>query len=747
MAKFLVEEFSPDATRAAATHKNADEFVNYIRFLATSPQLEHSPAVPAILQFLNQPRTKTEHLSAVYYSIRDMNLPVSFWSALVPKIRQELAPSNELADAMVIALCAAPVNIILNEFMNFDFLRMLLPPIDRAQGGELLARRYAAFYAIYSFRNQIKFNDEIVTAALLELSSNRPGPIFICLNLLMFLITVDYPNIDKLIQPYKNTLLNVAFVHGHMLNMNHLSFIVKQAAHSIQTVFSLLPHLSVSASIFVLSLLPSIPDFPRVADLPPAAIVPQICDLITHSYSESCQGELFTTALQISRLTNSHHFFDELSQLLLRKDRQPMAVVALFADVAYSFQVLQRVLSKAIDAAVSKDLFCDLVAVAACIAADAGIDVTQTLLKLLSTQGEASPTWQLAAACVVLYICFQSQFMGDHIQSAFDVTQSMKSLPMRSIFLIALTDLVPVHLRPPLVDLMRQTLFVKRNEANKTTFTTDSADTVDIPLILKVGLAQSIAQISTQEQMRDLADEFNNPLYAVVVKQKARAKSEIPASPFVTCELSSLAVLASALTFRERAGKDVLGVSRPFVEISPAWHAMTVEMASLVSPKNRSVCLDLRLSGKGVIPSLVVSVQVPETLTPPQVPEWAIADLTEGTKVTHRLCFTVRSAENPFAQILIRHEKADVLDIKVCLPLIDLFVRTTQDEPSKAKETLTSEIWLKLRHQQEERVELDDAVWVAREGCVAVRNHVARSSKKAFLALLASANETRAVLD
>jgi hypothetical protein len=89
----------------------------------------------------------------------------------------------------------------------------------------------------------------------------------------------------------------------------------------------------------------------------------------------------------------------------------------------------------------------------------------------------------------------------------------------------------------------------------------------------------------------------------------------------------------------------------------------------------------------------------------------------------------------------------DVLDVKVCLPLIDLFVRTTQDDPSKAKEALTSAIRMKLRHQHEERVELDDAVWVAQEGSIAVRNHVARSSKKEFLALLASANETRAVLD
>jgi hypothetical protein len=152
------------------------------------------------------------------------------------------------------------------------------------------------------------------------------------------------------------------------------------------------------------------------------------------------------------------------------------------------------------------------------------------------------------------------------------------------------------------------------------------------------------------------------------------------------------------------------------------------------------------MSEKGVIPSAVVSFNVPENLTPPHIPEWSVTNLVEGVKVTHRFSFTVRSAANPFVQIIVMQEGALVLQMKVCLPLIDLFVKITKPVGVVQIE-LEKAIWHRLRHQQEAEVDSEDAIWVEHSGCIAVKNHIARSSKEAFLDLLPFAIETCAVLD
>jgi hypothetical protein len=301
---------------------------------------------------------------------------------------------------------------------------------------------------------------------------------------------------------------------------------------------------------------------------------------------------------------------------------------------------------------------------------------------------------------------------------------------------------------------MRQTLFPTAG-SNRTSLSAAGQDGVGIPLILRIGVVRGIAAVASDEQLAELSRQLEDPIFGLVVKRSRGARDPnrgrpslkfealgLPASPFVTCNLPEIARLARGIAYRKR---DIHGTSRPFIEISPPYHALALEIASVVNPKSWTICLDLRMSGKGVIPSAVVSFNVPENLTPPQIPEWAVTNLVEGVKVTHRFSFTVGSASNPFVQITVMQEGAIVLQLKVCLPLIDLFVKIARPEGPVQVE-LEKAIWQRLRYEQPD-VDLEDAIWVDQSGCIAVKNHIARSSKKAFLDMLPSAIETRAVLD
>jgi hypothetical protein len=472
--------------------------------------------------------------------------------------------------------------------------------------------------------------------------------------------------------------------------------------------------------------------------------LPQLLFIVRHEYTDEARAELLTTALQIVRLTNSIEFFNRIVTLMFTMNHGcGLAVVALFADVADSFKVLQLVLRRAIEFSSDKGIICDFLAASAIIAASTSIDIMATLFKLLSTQYENTAKWHLAAACVALYVGRQSQFLPSQFQAAFDVVQSMKSPAMRSIFMIILSELIPVHLRSALVDLMKQTLFpaiYRSIEGDRTTMAADVPDDAGVPLLVRAGVAKSIATIAAPEQLSGLPD----PLLTLVARSGPRARTPSgPVSPFIACSVSELGRLASALAFRASRGKtDVIGVRRPFVAVSPPFHALTVEVASVVSAVRKSLCIDLRISGKGVIPSIVVIIRVPESLTPPLVPEWHVKHLIEGVNVTRRFRFTVENPKLPFADIRIRQEDVDILDIRVCLPLIDLFVRTVPEEKE-----LERAIWEKLKYEQEQKVDSDDAIWVTPSACIAVKNKVARASQKALLALLQSAAVTCAVLN
>ena len=215
----------------------------------------------------------------------------------------------------------------------------------------------------------------------------------------------------------------------------------------------------------------------------------------------------------------------------------------------------------------------------------------------------------------------------------------------------------------------------------------------------------------------------------------------IPLSPFLHVNVIDLGLLASGLYYPSTLPvTSIGGKRREFIEISPVYHALTVEISSTVVPSDRSLSVELRLSAKGVVPSLSVSFNVPVSLTPPQVPEWSINSLNEGSKVTQNYTFTINKLTNPFGLIHIVQDGANVLDIKVCLPLIDMFDMITPDPD------IERNIWQALRFQRT-NVPLKDAMWVNGEGCIAVKNNVARASSEELLNMIPSAIETHAVVD
>jgi hypothetical protein len=76
------------------------------------------------------------------------------------------------------------------------------------------------------------------------------------------------------------------------------------------------------------------------------------------------------------------------------------------------------------------------------------------------------------------------------------------------------------------------------------------------------------------------------------------------------------------------------------------------------------------------------------------------------------------------------------------LSLIDLFVRTVPEEKE-----LGHAIWEKLKYKQEQKVDIDDTIWVAPSMSIVVRNKVARANQKALFAMLQSAAVTRPVVN
>lgn len=738
--------------------KQTEEFAHYVEYLASSPQIDPSAISGPILQFLNLPKYKTqkpERREIVLNAIRDLNLPEDFWSQVLPQFKTELSePENKFHASILMALTSAPPSSIVKIFNNFNFL---IPFLDNENDHI----RYSAFFALYKFRNYIKIDNKVVELTLQQLTNKLPQIAFIAIYLLKFYISVDYQNISELIKPSYNHLKRVIYINGHILNINILRFLFKLIQPSIQELLSMIPHVSYPAAGFIISAMPSCNDFNHLADVPADSVLPVIVDIINHPYCDGITMELLTTALQIIKMTQNMHFFERITDHMLKSNRScKIQIISLFADVAKSIKELPRILNKASQFSKESDFFNNLVSISSFIATKDNVDITKELLKLLSSESTCS-SWKLAASCVAYYAWHQKQFALNEIQNFLEIVKTINDLSIRSLFLIYLADFIPIHLRSDLISAMKLSLFSNSDKGLQSTTTKNTfsmTDTDDsIPMLIKIQLVSSLSMISTDEDLDDIYDRLSQPIFKIALQNGVRNRSTgksrsslpanaslqstIPLSPFLHVDVIDLGLLASGLYYPTTLPvASTNGKIRDFVEISPVYHALTVEMASVVVPTDRSLSIELRLSAKCVVPSLSVSFNVPITLTPPQVPEWSINGLNEGSKVTQTYSFTVNQLINPFAMIHIEQDGANVLDIKVCLPLIDLFDKIQPDED------ISKNIWQNL-HYQQKNIHLSDGMWVSHEGIIAIKDGVARATSEEFLNMIPSANETHAVVE
>lgn len=757
------DNVSTQTDTAKSIPHRPEEFVHYVEYLATSPQLDLSAVSARIYQFLNLNRIKPEKRQTVLFAIRDMQLPEDFWQQMLPQFKTELANSDpKFTEAILMAISSAPPNCIVQTFNNFNFILSYLES-DKEN------IRYAAFYTLYKFRNYIKIDSKIVQLTLDQLNSKISQLCFIAIYLIKFYISIDFQDIANIIRPHYNDLKRIIYVNGHVINVNLLYFILKLIHPSIQDIITLLPHVSYPIAGFLIAAMPSCYDFTHIVDVPSDSIMPFIVDIINHPYCDGIVMELLITALQIIKMSSNLHFFERVSDHMLNSKSSKIQVISLFADVAKSLNDLSRLLNKAYQAAKDSDFYYILVSISSFLATRDNIDITKELMKLLSSESD-SKYWKLAASCVAYYTWHQKKFVNEQIQNVLEIVKMINDLSIRSLFLIYLSDVVPIHLRADVIRCMKQTLFSNSQKSGQLLTTTknefkmsDKDDSISI--LLKIQLVSALASITTDEDLDDIIQELSQPIYMLAMQNGNKKKQQqlnsstnqnrksslspsdlveqqtIPLSPFLHVNVIHLGLLAAGLYYPSTLPvTSIGGKRREFIEISPVYHALTVEISSIVVPSDRSLSIELRLSAKGVVPSLSVSFNVPVSLTPPQVPEWSINSLNEGSKVTQNYTFTINRLTNPFGLIHIVQDGASVLDIKVCLPLIDMFDMITPDPD------IERNIWQALRYQRT-NIPLKDAMWVSHEGCIAVKNNVARASSEELLNMIPSAIETHAVVE
>ena len=756
-SSFPFDDVTAQSSSTKSIPRKTEEFVNYIEYLATSPQLDHSKISQHLLQFLKLPKLKADHKSTILYALRNLNLPEDFWSSFLPSIKADLTENSKNIEETLYALCSCPPSCLLKEFHNFQFVNPYLT-------SKTTGIRFTAFYLLYNFRNFIKVDDEIVNQTLHQLKENSPRLIFLALNLLTFYINIDFPNIAETIALYTSDLIQVVYTHGHLLNIKHLSFILNHIHPSIQTLISFLPHVSISSACFLMSTLPACHDFARISDFPASAVLPNIIDIISHPYSDGMRTELLVTALRIIKISQNHHFFERIRDILFASNQvYELEVTSLFADVIPTQNDISQVLAKANESSNMKVFFNDLVAISSLIALRDSKDISTEVLKLLSKQDEMTH-WKLAASCIATYMWYQRSFFVKQIQGIFEVCSAINDKGIRSLFLIFLAQFAPTHLNVPLLQSIKSIIIGKQSEEikrSKFQITGESNDS--LPSLLKFELVRSFVQIAPKDEIDSISSLLNQPIYKIIIERaieqreklqkETRRRASTPSStlqnideeppipPFICCDVTEVGQIAYALAYPSSGSTlDFQGVHRDFVEVSPIYHALTIEIASVIVPKYRSLCLDLRLSAKGVVPSITIIFQVPATLTPPQVPEWTITDLNEGSKVTKRFSFTVNNLSNPFAMIRVEQEGVRVLEIKVCLPLIDFFRKVEPDRD------IAKYIWNGLHHEKK-GVKLPNSIWVSPQGVIAVRRGITRATEAEYLDMLASAQETRATIE
>ena len=730
------DDVSPSKQKNKEIPRGFEAFSEYVDYLASSPNIDPGYVSSHILQFLVVPKVKPEVKKSVLLALGSMEMPPDFWSALFSKFQQQFNPKWEFAEAMLVALTAAPVSVILQQYNKFTFLT----PFLSAPTQEV---RYAAFAALYKFRDHILITPDIVDAIIANISAKLPKLVFIIINWLMFLISVDYPQINELLKPHHDNLLHVITVFGHLMNEKQLAFLIEYTQPSLHQLISMSIHLSIPSACFVLSYLPSCPDFPLVADMALSCILPLYNDLIRNPMSDGMKNELIIAALEVIRrnknATNNKIYFDSLVALMFSlPGLDDFKLLSLVVNVANIFNALPSLISKAATDAKSPNVFPKLISISCVLAEEKNLDIVSEILKLFTWQTR-DENWRLAAATALQYLYTKHEFTTQHFQELFNVMQSLSEPIIRATMIIILAYYVPVNLRAALVEEARNMLFPNYFVPYHSTYDIKKIEHREtLPTVLRVSLVRILTNLAQGDELEEIEEELKSPLLAPFIKAPMTT-DVIPVNPFSFCTNSSIGMLAAALEFPStNVSSNFLGVTRQFTTVSPSSHALCIEIASNVVGKHKSVSLDVRVSVKQLTPSLSIYFDLPPDFTPPHVEDWHITDLDRGSKVTRRITFTANKMSNPFMNIRAEMEGQVVMNLKVVIPLIDLFDKV---DPNSA---VSKHLW-SLMKCEKKNIPLPDSMWVCWNGCVIVKDGVARADEESYLDMLPSAFNTTAV--
>lgn len=712
-----------------------ETFVEYVEYLATSPQIDPGFCSDHITQFLITPKVKDEYKKRVLFALSSIDLPDSFWSPLFAQFKTQLSPKWKFAEEFLLCISTAPTSSILQEFNTFNFINQFLDD----QNVEI---RFSAFSTLYKFRDNIVITDKMVQSILDNLTMKSPKLVFLSVNWIMFLISVDYPRIQEILAPYKDQIFDILPVLGHLINQKQVEFILNFTQPTISQQIAPVTHSSISTACYILSSLPLANDFPSISNIPLNVVLPLYIDIIKNTFSNGLRLELYTAYLKIliqaEAPAQDKIFFETISDMLLQEQGQTeFKLVALYATVARMYSLLPNIMDKASGPGVNPNYFSKLVAVSCIIGIKDNTNHIRDIKKLLTwTRKDAS--WYVATGAAFLYLFNCNMYTVDSLQELIDISISITDDRVRAMLLIYLSYFAPVNFKSNLVVQMKNLLFPH--------LFTKYPDVIDfknikihekLPLLLRVGLTRCIGALAQPDELEDIDEEMKAPLISSF-KAGPLTGEELLVDPFFLCTSKDIGYLSNGISDINKLQS--FSVSRPYTRVSPTSHALNVEVASQITAKNKSIALDVRLSVQQLTTSLKVYFDIPSNFTPNQISPWVIADLNAGSKINHTITFTSNKMTNPNIGIRVEQDGQEVLNIKLCVPIIDMFYKIDHDDE------VAKHIWGKLPCQGNADG-LKDGMWVCWNGCVGIKNGIARSDVPAFLKMLPSSSQTVSIIE
>ena len=713
-----------------------ESFVHFLEFLATSPHIDPTFVNQHIIQFLCSTKVKTELIISTYLSLSNLELPESFWNTLLPTMKSSLLPGSPLTESIISCFRSVPIQCILNEFLNLNFLFPFLENED-------INIKISTISTLYNFRNSIQLKEEFVDRILNLFSLKSPRLMFMVLNWLIFLNSINFPNIENKILIMENSLLDVIMISGHLINIKQLEFILTYTKPTILQRIKFITHVSISSASFILSTLPNSPDFDLISEISPSIILPYYIEIINNTFSEGIRIELLKSALLIikSNPTNvdNRDFYNSIVQILFNNiiyDDFPL--ISLFVSVVEQLNELRSILTLSFKLIKETNFFYKLFTIIACNSSKTGFDITSEILQMLPISDNIPKQyWKLAASASLEYLYNQKEKAISISQSLIEIIPNFPDYEIKCLYYIIISTFIPIQLKKKLINCIKILLlpnkFLKPNFnylfRNNTNLYPDLSLTLKIPLII------SLYQISNFEEIEDISELLNDPL--LINFKNYQSLNKLLISPYYICSSIDIGDLAYALQYPLNQFL-TFNKERSFQRISPDNHSINVEISSNVNYFTRSFSFDLRISSKNSIP-LNVSLEVPDSFTPPLVSDWLISNLSSNINVTRKYSFTANKLNSTFINLIIKQENSIVLNLKICIPLIDMFNQINNSNH------LTDIIFEKLSFEKN-NINIENKTFVSYLGCISIKNNIARADKIEFLDMLSSYSQISAII-